>query len=405
MNKETILTEIRKHYVEIERIRTANKDLPAADWKQLDELENRLSEVEKLKKSLDTLEKADALEKWSREATDSVPNPATQPPANPADVKMQAFRAYLKGQQLDAAQMKALQADNPTEGGFLVAPPMFVNDLIANIKDLLWIRQLATVQTIAMAESLGCPTLDTDLGDADWNNEIGSYSEDTALRFGMRELKPNPCTKLIKMSKTLIRKGVQDPEAIVRDRLAYRFALTEEKAFLTGSGANQPLGVFTASSQGISTSRDVTAANSTSVVANDFMDMKYSLKAQYRARNSTRWVLHRDLVKACAKLKDSNNNFIWSSGMGPGGAFQNQPETLLGMPYSESEWAPNTLTSGLYVAVLGDFSKYWIADALSLEIQQLVELYAATNQVGYLARKETDGMPVLEEAFARLKLA
>ncbi len=37
-----------------------------------------------------------------------------------------------------------------------------------------------------------------------------------------------------------------------------------------------------------------------------------------------------------------------------------------------------------------------------MTIQRLAELYAATNQVGFIARKETDGMPVLEEAFARL---
>ncbi len=39
------------------------------------------------------------------------------------------------------------------------------------------------------------------------------------------------------------------------------------------------------------------------------------------------------------------------------------------------------------------------------DLQVLVELYAATNQNGYIARAEVDGMPVLEEAFARLKMA
>ncbi len=40
-----------------------------------------------------------------------------------------------------------------------------------------------------------------------------------------------------------------------------------------------------------------------------------------------------------------------------------------------------------------------------MEVQRLVELYAATNQVGLIGRMESDGMPVLEEAFARVKLA
>jgi hypothetical protein len=39
-----------------------------------------------------------------------------------------------------------------------------------------------------------------------------------------------------------------------------------------------------------------------------------------------------------------------------------------------------------------------------LEIQRLDELYAATNEVGFIGRKYTDGAPVLETAFARVKL-
>jgi HK97 family phage major capsid protein len=38
-------------------------------------------------------------------------------------------------------------------------------------------------------------------------------------------------------------------------------------------------------------------------------------------------------------------------------------------------------------------------------IQRLVELYAATNEVGFIGRRWVDGAPVLDEAFARLKMA
>jgi len=53
----------------------------------------------------------------------------------------------------------------------------------------------------------------------------------------------------------------------------------------------------------------------------------------------------------------------------------------------------------------GDFSFYWIADALDMQIQRLDELYAESNQVGFIGRLETDGMPVLEDAFRRLQQA
>jgi HK97 family phage major capsid protein len=70
-----------------------------------------------------------------------------------------------------------------------------------------------------------------------------------------------------------------------------------------------------------------------------------------------------------------------------------------------SEFAPNTFTTGLYVGIVGDFSFYWIVDALSFVLQRLVELYAESNQAGFIGRYEGDAQPVLEEAFARVKLA
>lgn len=79
--------------------------------------------------------------------------------------------------------------------------------------------------------------------------------------------------------------------------------------------------------------------------------------------------------------------------------------SILDMPFLVSEFAPNTFTTGLFVGILGDFSRCWIADSLSMQVQRLTELYAATNQTGFIGRLETDGMPVLEEVFARVTLA
>jgi HK97 family phage major capsid protein len=82
-----------------------------------------------------------------------------------------------------------------------------------------------------------------------------------------------------------------------------------------------------------------------------------------------------------------------------------EPDRILNLPVAMSENAPNTMTTGLYVGMLGDFSHYWIADALDMQVQRLTELYAETNQTGFIGRMESDGMPVLAEAFVRVKLA
>ena len=307
----------------------------------------------------------------------------------------EAFRGYLATGQ--RPEQRALQMDSDTGGGYLV-PPAFSASIIEAVDDMTYIRQWADTQTVTNADSLGRPSRDADVADHDWTVELGTGSEDSTLAFGKRELTPHPVAKRIKVSRKLMR-AVPSVEGYVRGRLAYKLGVTHEKAFLTGSGAGQPLGLFTASSDGISTSRDVSTGNtSTTIEADGLKEAYYSLKVQYRTR--ARWMFHRDGCKQIAKLKDGNGNYLLTMS-------NNEPgvTTLFNQPIAESEFSPNTFTTGLYVGILGDFSQYMIVDALTMEMQRLEELYSETNQVGFIVRSETDGMPVLEEAFARVTLA
>lgn len=323
-----------------------------------------------------------------------------------------AFSRYLRGgmpaltrADLDVIQSaggetRALQADYDPGGGFLQASQQFVGQLIKGIDDLLFLRQLATVlPPVTTNEGVGAPSLDTDFDDATWTGEITSVSEDTAMVLGKRELRPTPITKLVKVSMKLLRSAALSIDTIIRDRLAYKFALTQEKGFLTGTGANQALGVFTASDLGISTGRDVSTGNTTTTfTADGLIECKFALKGGYWA--NAQWIFHRDAVKMLTKLKDGEGQYIWRTSIQAG-----EPDTLLGHPVNMSENAPNTFTTGLYVGILGDFSHYWIIDSLGLTVQVLNELYARTSQIGYIGRAECDGMPVLEEAFSRVTLA
>lgn len=319
--------------------------------------------------------------------------------ARAGDEYRASFRRWLGGSQLSGQELRALQADVDTEGGFLGAPQQMVAELIKSVDDAVPFRQFATVHTLAKAQNLGSPTLDTDVDDAAWTSELATGSEDTALRFGKRELNPSPLAKRIKISRKLIRTSVLDIEALVRERFAYKFGTTQEAAFMTGTGANQPLGVFTAHADGIPTSRDVSTSNTTTAITGDnLIEVKYSLKSAYLAK--ARWLFHRTAMKNIALLKDGEGQYLWRQGLVGG-----EPDTILGLPVTPSEWAPSTFTTGLYVGLLGDFSKYWIAESMNMEMQRLDELYAETNQVGFIARAELDGMPVLAEAFTRVKLA
>ena len=307
-------------------------------------------------------------------------------------------RWMVDGQNIPVAEQRALQVDNNTLGGYLLAPLQMVDRLLMAIDNAVYLRQWATVIPLTSGQSLGVPSLDNDPADPTWTSEIGTVGEDSTMSFGRRELKPNQLTKLIKVSRKLLRLS-PNAETLVMERLAYKFAVTFEAAMLTGSGAKQPLGVFTASADGIPTSRDVSTGNTTTAMAFDgLMGAKYALKQPYWSR--AKWMFHRDGMLQIAKLKDGNGQYIWRESVRAG-----EPDRILNIPAYMSEYAPNTFTTGLYAGILGDFSNYWIADSLTMDFQRLDELYAINNQVGLIGRMESDGAPVMAEAFVRVKLA
>ena len=316
------------------------------------------------------------------------------------------WRSYLQtGRVPTSDEFRALQAESDIEGGYLLAPQTQAAILLQSVKDLMFIRQIAHVETIDSSVSLGVPSLDTDLSDASWTGEIVAATEDSALRLGRREMKPNYLSKLVKLSRPLVRRTGGGAEALVRDRLAYKFALTQEKGFLSGNGNGQPLGLFTASNDGIGTARDISTGNSTTAIGADgLIECKHNLKGQYWAR--AQWLLSRTAVKNIRTLKDGNGQYLWSPGQGLGnGLSSGNPAMIVDSPYFMSENVPSTFTTGQYVGLIGDFEYYWILDVLGFDVQVLLELYAATNQIGYIGRVECDGMPVLAEAFSRLALA
>ena len=315
---------------------------------------------------------------------------------NPEERKLQAFRNFLVNG--NAAEYRALANDSDASGGFLHAAEQFVARLIKGLDNRVFVRQYATILPVTGSDTLGVPTLTADPADPTWTTEIASPSEDSTMAFGRRSLQPEQLSKLIKISMKLLRTSALPIENLVADRLAYKFAVAQENAFLNGDGDGEPLGIFTASADGINTDRDVSTGNSdTAVTADGLTEAKYALKAQYRG--SARWIFHRDGVKKISKLKDGEGQYLWRPGITVG-----EPDILMGLPVDESEYVPTTWTTGLYVGALCNWSNYWIAELQGVELQRLVELYAGTSQIGFIGRMYADGAPVLAESFVRVKL-
>ena len=358
-------------------------------------LENLEKEFDKINASIAAEEKQLERERIAGEIIDKKNAVEGQDKAN------KLFAKALTGlpEHLNAYRA-SLNLSNDSQAGNLTAPMAFTDELIRGLDDELFIRQISkTVGPIGAGQSLGYPYRATAASDADWTTEVAQSAEDTTLAFGRREFKPQRLTKCIKISKTLI-DHAPNTEEIVKNEIVSRIAIAQENAYLNGDGTNKPLGVFVASNDGITTGRDVSTGNTTSAVTFDgLINAKYGLKGQYIPK--AHWLMHRDLVKMVAKLKDTEGQYLWQPS-----AIVGQPDMLLGCPVHMSEYAPNTFTASQYVAVLGDFADgYWVCDATSIQIEVLRELFALYNQIGYNVEYYGDGAPVIAEAFVRVKLA
>lgn len=285
------------------------------------------------------------------------------------------------------------------EKGHAIAPLQVASRFFMKVDDQNFMRRLCPNIPVIGSGGLGIFGVEANPSDAAWTSEVTTTdaTADTAMKFGRRELHPHLLIKALNASRTMLNR-LPSVEGYITDRLAYVTAAAEEKAFLTGSGANQPLGIFTASDAGVSTARDINSGSTTNWTADGVLSVYYALKEPYR-RNAV-WLMHRDGIMRVRKLKHtSGDNYLWVQGFG------GEPSTLMGRPVYESEYAPSTWTENNYVAMFFDPNQYQIATAVNLEMFRDPYTGAGTNKVRFLVYHESDGMPILDEAFARVKLA
>jgi HK97 family phage major capsid protein len=315
------------------------------------------------------------------------------------DALVRAWRGYLRGDNSQLSQIRAAQQVNPNVAGGFLVPNAIAQEIIKPVDNPIFMRQISNVQQINA--NVAIPRQNTRLT-AYWQGETET-AVTSSVAVGQRDFKPHRVTVRTSASRLLIDQSVINVEQWLGGELDYASRLKEEDAAMQGNGVGQWLGIFTASADGIPTSRDVVSAGA-SIAADDIINTIMNVKATVRDRGS--WVGSRQFVQLVMKLKDSANQYIFTESAGIGNVLAvGTPMFLKGRPLYESESAPTALTTGTYAAVFGDFNFYRIYDFMNLSVQVLdQDPYASNGEYGYVMHKFSDGAPVLDEAFSRLRV-
>lgn len=347
-------------------------------------------EMETLTNEIKRMERREAMEK---ELSKPVSEPITSKPMamkEEDEKRSRGSKTYTKSfwnamrvKHITPEVADALQEGTDSEGGYLV-PDEFERTLVESLQEENIFRKLAHVISTSSGDRK-IPVV-ASKGSASWVDEEGTITESDDS-FGQVSIGAYKLGTLIKVSNELLNDSVFNLESYISKEFGRRIGSKEEDAFFNGNGVGKPTGIFNATG-GADTG--VTAASATAITADEIIDLFYSLNAPYR-KNAV-WIMNDATVKAVRKLKDNNGNYLWQPSLTAG-----TPDTLLGRPVYTSSYVP-TIAAGKKTIAFGDFGYYWIADRQGRNFKKLSELYAATDQTGFVATQRVDGKLILSEA-------
>ena len=378
----------------LEKHRGENGLVEASAVEQYDKM---AAEVQALGTEIERLEQQAAVDAamaapTSRPVTNAPGAQTGQPKAEgtASDEYKAAFWDMIRNKGDQFAVRNALNIGEDTEGGYTV-PDEFERRLIQALEENNIFRQMATV--IKTNSGTRKIPIANDTMEAQWIDE-GEEIPETDTRFGQTTLSAYKLGTMIKISNELLHDSAFDLASYIAARFGVAMGNAEERAFFTGDGDKKPLGILDETG---GAELGATSSSQTAVSFDDIFDLYYSLKSPYR-RNA-QFVCNETLLLQLMKLKDNNGNYIWKPSLDIA-----KPDTILGRPIRTSTFMP-TVAKGERVLLFGDMKNYWVADRQARTFRRLNELYARTDQVGFLTTQRVDGRLILPESVKVLKMA
>jgi len=314
----------------------------------------------------------------------------------------------------DQAEIRALSLSTSNAG--------IPTDMERRIVERLWdanvMRQICPVTQIDSKRTI---TVENALPTTSLVSEAGAIGSPGDPSFGTAvSVVPYKYATRVILSQEFIEDGIGQGGIgsaldYVANRCALSIALKQEEVYVAGTGSSQPEGIAgSTTGKPIAQGVDLgSGAALTTVTADNLIDALFTVKPVYRNSPRFRWLFSDSMVKTVRKLKNSGSvttsggyatEYIWT----PGTANANTmvggiPATVLGVPYSVSQYVPTTTGDGTVYAVIGDFNYFEIFDRTG--ITSVVDPYSLSNnhQTALIFYTRTDSHIMLAEAFAYIR--
>lgn len=276
-------------------------------------------------------------------------------------------------------ELRDLNITNATKGQETI-PEGFVNSLEVALLSFGGMRANAEILRTEMGNDLPWPTTNDTSNKAVILDEATDFTTSLDPSFGVVVFKAfKYSTRPVLISSEMLQDSAFDLGARIGEMLGDRIGRGQNDHFTTGGGTTLPKGIMVAGSLG------KLATSDTTFTADEVIDLEHSVDPAYRPNAS--FMMHDQVLAQVRKLKEQTTSaYIWQPGLQAG-----VPDRLLGYRYTINQSMSSTFEADEKLLAFGDFSKYKIRDVASIRLKRLDELYAATDQVAFIAYMRSDG--------------
>jgi HK97 family phage major capsid protein len=305
------------------------------------------------------------------------------------------FRSYVKGvkpsdlspeeQALYKEAVKRGQVVGVDANGGFLTPDYFSSEVVKSMKYYGGVEGVASIVRTNDGNSLSYPKRDSTSLKAALVAEVGTPGS-TTLTYGRMTLDAYKySTGIFTVSNELIQDSIVNAEQEIIESSAESFGRAFNEAWTTGNGSSKPLGVIAGfAALGSNAGIGKVGSTTTGITYAEIVDTAYSLDRAYMM-NAT-WMFNHNTEAAFRKIVDSTGQPLWSMG-----DFRNgSPDTILGRPYVINNDMAD-FGAGLTPIAFGDFKRaYKIRMVNGVGLKRLNELYATSDEVGFVAFMRMD---------------
>lgn len=321
-------------------------------------------------------------------------------PSQKKTALQEGLEVFMRKSAKDFSQEEAVKVRNTmstttgSEGGYTVQP-LVASSLIDLLKAYGFMRRVASQITTANGSDLGYPTSDgtAEVGELVAQNAAAAAADAV---FGTRALNTFKFgSKTFGVPIELLQDSSIDIVAMVQKRMRDRIGRSQNGYYTTGTGTNEPMGLFSAAGVG----KTGTTGQTLTVIYDDLVDMVDSLDAAYLESQPGEgsapgiqpgWMFAQVMRKLLRKMKDTAGRPIWTPSYDEG-ASAKTPDMLLGYPVNINNSIAVPAANAKTIA-FGNLNNYLIRDAMEVTMFRFDDsAYVSKGQIGFLAWARSGG--------------